>query len=648
MKVSYNWLNEYFDGKLPEVKKAAEILTMNSSEVDGVELVDGDYVLDVKILPNLAHNCLSHRGIAREFSAILGLPIKQYSRIFKSQRGYGISLIKLDVKIEDSGACRRYIGKVIEGIQIGPSPLWLKNRLEILGQRSINNLVDATNFVMLELGQPMHVFDADKIIGNLIEVKKAKAGDEIQTLDKRQVKLDENVLTISNNGVALAIAGIKGGVQAEISESTKNIVLESANFDQALIRKTAQRIKILTDASKRYENDLSPEVAEEAMDLLTKIILEIAGTPETKVGVAVDAYPAPTEKFKLSVTTEQVEKILGIKVATAEIADIFKRLNFEFTVDRDSFIVTPPVERLDLRIKEDLIEEILKVYGYDKLSDKKSEVASEKCQINKSFYYSNKIKSILSDNGFSEIYGYTFAEKGEVELANSVASERKFLRNNLTSSMADYLEFNSRYSELVEMPQIKIFEISRVFKVNDEHTNLVIGVKTPSGNKGLLKDDIVLSEITNILKLGLNISDLGTGTVNKEKNIVEFNFDELLKNLPEPTTYDIEMPVVEADMRFKKISAYPFSVRDVAVFVPEGVTQETVWSLVEKEAGSLLVKNRLFDVFTKKFPDGTAKTSYAFRLVLQSYDHTLSEEEITGVMTKITNALNNQTGWQVR
>ncbi len=639
MKVSYKWLDEFLDKKLPAAKKAAEILTMNSCEVEGVEEVGEDWILDVKILPNMAHNCLCHRGIAQEFSALLDLPIKKYSRNIVEPEKVGISTLKLDIKIEDSKACRRYIGRVVENIKIGPSPEWLKKRLETVGQRSINNLVDATNFVMLELGQPMHVFDADKVGGNLIEVKMGKAGDTMRTLDGKDVLLDESVLTISNNNKALAVAGIKGGVLAEISADTKNIILESANFEPALIRKTAQKIKIQTDASKRYENDLSPEVAGEAMDLLTRLIVEIAYTPEIKVGAKTDIYPEPATKSRLTVSTADVKRILELEISTAEIQDIFRRLNFTCEVSDNVFMVTAPVERLDIKIKEDLIEEILKIYGYAKLADNKKEITGEKGQINKSFYYATKIKKILSDNGFSEIYGYTFAEKGEIELANSVAPEKKFLRANLSDSMAEYLNFNAQYSELVEMPQIKIFEISKVFGKNDEHNNLVIGVK------GLKNERAVLEEVVVILEreLGVKLEKL-----NKEDSIAEFNFDELIAKLPEPTAYDIELPMTRQDMRFKSISIYPYSVRDVAVFVPEGTAQETVWAIIKNEAGPLLMKDRLFDVFTKKFPDGTSKTSYAFRLVLQSYEHTLSEEEISGVMTRITANLNAQKDWQVR
>jgi phenylalanyl-tRNA synthetase beta chain len=395
MKVSYKWLNEYFDGKLPPVEKLVEVLTMNSSEVEGVEKVDGEHILDIKILPNMAHSCLCHRGIAREFSALLGLPIKKYARDFHDLLNTPKSNLNLEIKIENAGACRRYVGRVIENIQIGPSPLWLKKRLENLGQRSINNLVDATNYVMLDIGQPMHVFDADKLIGDTIEVKKAKPGDDLTTLDGKKVTLDDNILVISNNNKALAVAGIKGGTLAEISVDTKNIVLESANFDPALIRKTSQKIKIQTDASKRYENDLTPVLAGEAMDILTKLIVEIAGTEDTKVGNPVDVYPIPDHKFTLGVSAEEVEKVLGLKISEAEIIKIFKQFGFVNKKEGDQLIIEVPAERLDLRIKEDLIEEIGRVYGYDKLDGNKNIITRTKGKINKHFYYANKIKKIL-------------------------------------------------------------------------------------------------------------------------------------------------------------------------------------------------------------------------------------------------------------
>ncbi len=645
MKVSYKWLNEYFDHQLPAIEKVVDTLTMNSSEIDGIAKTDEDLILDVKILPNMAHSCLCHRGIAKELSVLLNLPMKKYSRDFK-EVDTGISNLKLKIEIENGADCRRYIGRVIQNIKINKSPGWLKARLESLGQRSINNLVDATNFVMLEMGQPMHVFDADKIIGDTIRIKKAKAGDKIVTLDGKDVDLDESTLTISNNNNALAIAGIKGGTLAEIDEKTKNIVLESANFDPVLIRKTAQKLKIQTEASKRYENDLTPHIALEAMDLLTRIILDIASDSETKVGSIVDIYPSPVSLHQIKIKASEVEKILGLKIAEADIVNIFNKFNFIFEKEGDIFVVTIPEERLDLRIKEDLVEEIGRVYGYDKLPDSQNLSSDIKGTINKTFYYSTKIKKILAENGFSEIYGYSFAEGGDIELANSVSPEKKFLRKDLSSGLQQYLDFNTHYTEIIDMDQIKIFEIGQIFKKEGEYMHLVIGVQTPVGIKKAKKDNAVLEEIVQIIEE--EFKQKFTKIINKTENILEIDFLDFVETLEEPNAYDIELPSIPNDLRFKKISVYPFSVRDVAVFTPEQVNAEEVFAIIKNEAGNLMVRNKLFDVFTKTFPDGNKKTSYAYRLIFQSYDHTLSEEEINNVMKKITDKLNSQLNWQVR
>ena len=643
-KASYKWLNDYYDGKLPKLEEFSRILTMNSSEVDGVEGNGDDFILDIKVLPSLAHSCLCHRGIAREFGALNSVKPKKYSRDFsdyKTSETKG----KLNIKISEEKLCRRYIGRLVENIKVGPSPLWLKEKLESVGQRSISNIVDATNFVMLELGQPMHAFDADKLKSLSIDVKKAVKGDYLKTLDGKDVELDTETLLITSDNIPLAIAGIKGGVHAEVDGNTKNIVLESANFDPVNIRKTAQRINIKTDASKRYENEISPEIALEAMDVLTKIINEVASTQDTKIAEVVDIYPGKTDKYKVSITTEEATSIIGINFKDSDLENVFGRFSFEYKKDGEKYTVTVPDERLDIRIKEDLAEEIGRIYGYDKLKDIELPKTDIPIKINKSFYYSNKIREIMGENGFSEVNTYTFVDKGDLELENPMSPDKKYLRTNLTDSIKNALELNARHSELVEMPQIKIFEISHVFDKEGEHSRFVVGVKTPLGVKGLPKDTQVLEsallELKN--KLGLKLEK-----INKEENISEFDFTEILKNLSEPTSYDYKITPADNDLRFKKISNYPFMIRDVAVFVPEGVDQKEVFDLILKEAGSLVVKSRIFDVFTKKFPDGTAKTSYAFRLVFQSYEKTLSDDEVNQIMEKVTEKLNSNLGWQVR
>ncbi|MFZ2038337.1 MAG: phenylalanine--tRNA ligase beta subunit-related protein [Minisyncoccia bacterium] len=796
MIISYNWLNNFFNNKLPTPESIAETLTNNIAEVDAINTApNGQTILDVKITPNLAHSCLSHRGLARMLGAKINILPNKNSRDLID---YKISETKnkLTVEIEDNKDCRRYIGRIIEGVKVEPSPEWLKESLETIGQRSINNIVDATNFVLNEIGQPTHVFDADKLLKREntidIEIKRSKSGQNLTTLDNKSVDLDESVLMISNSDRPLAIAGIKGGTQAELTNDTVNIVLESASFSPALIRKTAQKLKILTDASKRYENDFAPEVAEEAMEILTKIILEIAGTTETKCGEVIDNFPRRANPYKVGVSVGDVVKILGFTISQEEIADIFTRLNFDYKIvkpldeviklsetligkpyrygasvtydapkefdcsgftsylfaqagiaipriaidqfvygeeipekdlqpgdlvfanseegqirtetadflpgtkvsvgvdhvglylgkgeiihatrhssgvikekladseqfknvagfrrmsdNSERFVVTIPVERVDLRMKQDLVEDIAMIYGYDKIPDIESLKGNFISKVNKQYYYANKVRKTLIELGFAEIYTYAFATVGEIELQNPMNSEIPFLRANLASRVSESLEFNVRQAELIGMPQVKVFEIGKIFPKSGEVMSLAIGVKSAQGVKVAEKDDVVLNKAIQQVTSILGITKMD-GTSDTKTNVKEINFDEVITKLPEPTSYDFALPGVASDLRFRKISQYPFMIRDIAVFVPVETEENKLLNLITEKAGQLLVRTRLFDVFTKKFPDGSAKTSYAYRLIFQSYEKTLSDEEINKIMSEMTIALNNQPNWQVR
>ncbi len=650
MKVSYKWLNEYLDGGAPAPEKIGELLTMHSMEVEGMEKVGSDIVMDAKTTPNLNHSCLCHRGIAREIGVLACIKTNLYSRKFKD---FSVSKTSknLSVKIDDGKLCRRYIGRVVENVKVGPSPVWLREKLETLGQRSINNIVDATNFVMLEIGQPMHAFDSDKI-GMEIVVKNAVMEQKITTLDKKEVDLDESVLLITDGTNPLAIAGIKGGNFAELDLDTKNIILESASFDPVLIRKTAQKIKIQTDASKRYENDFSQEIAGEAMDILTKLIVEIAGTSDTKVGEAMDNYPNKAEKFMLGISLKEVVSIIGAPIKDSDVEDIFDRFGFEWKKEGENFVIVVPDERLDLRIKEDLAEEIGRVYGYEKIKDIPVPKNLEKVEINKGFAYKEKIRRILYEEGFSEVINYSFTNKGEIELANPMSPERKFLRTNLTEGLKNCLEFNSRYSELIDMPQIRIFEFGHVFKNSGEESNFVIGIKNPLGFKKP-KEKEVLDNILKVLseKLGVELEKIKISSKDSPaqtgENVAEFNFEKIVEKLLEVTEYNFS-EIGDKNKKYKKISQFPFMIRDIAVFTPEGTKAEDVFSIIQNEAGELMTKSRLFDVFTKSFPDGKTMTSYAYRLIFQSHDRTLTDDEMNTIMTKITEKMNANAGWQVR
>ncbi len=649
MKFSYNWLQNFFDKKLPNAEKLADILTMHSFEIESFEKVGDDYVFDAKILPNMAHHCLSHRGIASEISAILAFPMKNYSVPLREVKIEKTSA-KLEIDVADNNLCRRYVGRIIEHAEIKPSPKWLKERLESVGQKSINNIVDAANFVMLEIGQPMHAFDLNKLHsknGTMeISIKNASTGDLITTLDGKEVVLDKNTLIVSDGKNPLAIAGIKGGKFAEIDDSTKNIIIESANFAPSLIRKTSRRLNILTDSSKRFENEISPEKALEAMEMMTRIIADIAYGNKTKISEVYDFYFNKASENKIEISLKEINELLGSDIKISEVEAILKRLNFNFELSKggENFVIAVPFDRLDIKIKEDLIEEIGRIYGYEKIKEQKISLAKKPISINKNFYYKNKIRNILAGKGFSEVYTYALTDKGEVEMENPIASDKRFLRTDLKNGVKKSLDFNLHYIDLLGLEQIKIFEIGKIFKNGTEVDSLCIGIRNGNSSKKN-KEDIEIKKVADDLskELGMEIK------VEFSEGVMEIDFEKMIENLPVPKSYqDIQNEDGREGTKYKKISLYPFVLRDIAVFVPQEVTENHIASIIEKESGDLLVNKNLFDVFVKKFPDGTSKTSFAFRLIFQSQEKTLSDEEVNKIMEKISKSLNGQNGWQVR
>ena len=793
MIVSYKWLQKYFDEELPVPEKLEEVLTLGAFEVENIEKVGDDYILDIDVLPNRAHDCLSHRGIAKEIALLLGLNIKQSK---KDSLPSG-SDITIQVKNKEQDLCNRYIGRKISGIKVAESPDWLKERLEAIGQRSINNIVDATNYVMFDIGQPLHAFDADKVEGDIV-VRLAKKGEKITTLSGDEVELDESVLVIADEKDPLAIAGIKGGKKAEVDEHTTNIVLEAANFTPVNVRKTSRRLNILTDSSKRFENEISPESAKWGIEEVSALIVDIAGGDNTKIGEVVDVYPKVAKPYKVGISLEEINKILGVQVTGSEIEDIWSRFGFDVKtvvpkekikeiidskvvlgkeyksgasvtydapeffdcssliswmfkeagisiprisvdqfvfserieksalefgdlifsntgivrktgiykesveflpgtqvqsgvdhvgmylgdgkvmhtssqtgkvvvedvdiaemfknivgygrvdgLDEERFVVTVPPQRIDLRIKEDLIEEVGRVYGYAKIEPKALEV-DENAPVNKTFYYVNKIKNILIKEGFSEILTSTFTDNGDIELENPMAEDKKFLRNNLRGGLLKSKELNTKYIDLLGVDKVKIFEIGKVFKKSGEELHISIGVgsvKSKKGENTAKELEDILSILFNKLGVELNIE--------KKDGVAEaeINLDELIEKLPEPESYENVLEVYSGDVVYKTISPYPFVGRDIAVFVPEEVVEEEIKKIIESEAGELLVRSpKLFDRFEKKDKetDKIEKVSYAFKMVFQSQEKTLTDEEVNEIMNKITKALNNKEGWEVR
>lgn len=636
MIISYKWLQTYFSEPLPSPEEIAETLTFGIFEVEGTEKKGDDTIFDIKVLPDRAHDCLSHRGIARELASLLNLPLREEKDVHIPEERSTTLLVQVD----DPIACRRYIGRIVRGVKVGPSPAWLTERLEAIGQRSINNVVDATNYVMFDIGQPLHAFDKDKVSGEKIIVRKTGVSERIITLDGKEVTLPESALVIADEKEPLAIAGVKGGKKAEVDRHTTAIVLEAANFDPVAVRKTSRTLGILTDSSKRFENDLTPDLAKEAIDRVTALIVLIAGGENTIVEDIADVYPTQQEPRTISLSGNDVNRLLGTTLSDEDIEKFLNQLKFFFEKKGSPavFTVTAPPERLDLKETADLVEDIAHVYGYGNIPS----VAPQKEQIvvDKKFYYIAIIRAMLASGGFSEIYGYSFVPEGEIELQNPLGNDRAFLRANLNDGMLDALSKNAGNVALLGLTSVRVFEFGNVFRKSGEKTLLAVGVHHLKKTKeGALR--------TLLAKLAEEIGapslpvvggyDLSDGM----REVVAIDIDALVSALPEP---EGEYSVPEsASVQYKPFSLYPFIARDIAVWVPEGTAQSAVTDIIIALGGDLLVQGpTLFDEFKK---DG--KISYAFRFVFQAPDKTLTDSEANVIMERIYAKL-RELGFTVR
>ncbi|MEK7103781.1 MAG: phenylalanine--tRNA ligase subunit beta, partial [Patescibacteria group bacterium] len=414
MKFSYNWLKEYIDGKLPDAKTLGEILMFHSFELESVEKIGKDWVLDIDVLPNRAHDCLSHIGIAREIVAILGLKLKMPLASQKEDKNLKIRDL-LRAEVEEIDDCPRYGAIYLKDIQVKDSPVWLKERLKSLGLQSINNIVDAINYIMLETGQPLHAFDADKL-GKQIFIRRAGKGEDIKTLDKdkKALALDENMLVIADLRKPVAIAGIKGGEETGIDKNTKNIVVEAANFNPILIRKTSQKLKLKTDASWRFENGIDPNLIDFSLNRVAYFLQKVAGG-KLACGKE-DIYPKKILPKKIKLETEYAGRLLGFEISKSQCVKILNSLGF---VCNDAgpkhILVECPTRRIDVVLQEDLVEEIGRIVGYQSIQSVFPKVAIALPKRNDEFFWQDNAKKVMKELGFCESYNYSFIGEKERE-----------------------------------------------------------------------------------------------------------------------------------------------------------------------------------------------------------------------------------------
>src|SRR6266516_2437637 len=495
MLISYQWLRELTVTALTPLE-ARERLTMVGLAIDAVEQVHGDCVLDVEV-PSNRPDCLSHIGIAREVAVIENSRVQiPESKIQKTQ---GRAEDFTGVEIKDPALCPRYAARVVRGLKIGPSPAWLVTRLEAIGQRPINNFADITNLVLHEMGQPLHAFDLSRLGEQRIVVRRAAAGEKIKTLDGLVRELDGEMLVIADAKRPVAVAGVMGGEESEISPGTRDVLIESAYFNPASVRRTAQKLGLHTEASHRFERGADPEGVLRAQERCVSLICEMAGGTATEN--AIDVYPAPREPRIVRFRPAQVQALTGLSVKPSEIERILTMLGFTLVESsqhaspnsdasgKDALVFTVPSWRVDVEREEDLVEEIARHTGYNKIATAlpPASTAGE--------YYPGEIRKrairrTLAACGFDEAISFSFIDTshddqfelipaitgardtGErfVSLKNPIIEDQTRMRPTLLPGLLDAVRHNLNHGRR----DICLFEIGRVFAANRDQSQMPI------------------------------------------------------------------------------------------------------------------------------------------------------------------------------
>jgi len=640
MKFSYRLLKR-INPKVPAPKKVAELLTMHLFETEVV----GKNTLDIEILPNRYSDAASHWGLVKEIGAITSTSLRHpefssgSTKILKQVQN---DKTKISLK---TPKCSRMIACQLDGIKIKPSPKWMQDVLKDVGMQPINNLVDITNFATLETGQPLHAFDLDKMEGDLV-VRSAKKGEEVVSLDNKKYKLDGSDLVLADSKSALDVAGIKGGKKAGVNKSTKRILLTAGNFNGGSIYKTSKKIGLTTNASARFSHQISPELAMIGVNRAVDLIKELCnGQPKALA----DAYPKKVKPNIHKFDINQFNKITGLNLKEKEAINYLKKLGFKINPNR---LVKVPSIRTDIERFEDLVEEVVRLYGHQNLPATPPQVAIGSVKTNEAILFQNKIRTILVSFGLDEVYNYSFvseklADDNAVALKNPVSCQLSHLRPSLLPLLLQNIKSNHRFFK-----RVAIFEIGQVFLSESKEKSklgIVIADKK-SGSKsvfelkgiidGLLErlgltdyffkeDDSgrLLLESSNTL-IGY-AKDRGNGTA-----VTELNLDELIKLVREEKSY---RPLVK----------YPSIIRDLSFVVPAKVKFSEVMSIVSSAAPKYLDDIDLLDFYEDERL-GVERRSLTLRLLFQSKDRTLTEKEVNQEMKKVTKALINQLNVELR
>ncbi len=674
MKASYNWLKDFVDFDLPP-KELAHTLTMAGFEVEAVEQVEDDTIFDIGITPNRP-DCLSIRGIAREISAILEIPIKDNPVKIDKEEGEGPV-----VEIDDPDLCPRYCSRIISGVKTGPSPEWLSKRLESCGIRSTSNIVDITNYILLELGQPMHAFDLDTLSGKKIVVRKAGDVKTFTTLDNEKRNLSKDTLLIWDGEKPVAIAGVMGGQNTEVSAETVNILLESAYFNPSSVRRTSKLLNLSTESSYRFERGIDLEAVSFALDRAAQMIAENTGGQITAIS---DKYPKTFEPRKISFSVDKVSSVIGVDIEKSFIEKTLVNLGFKIEIAEEGIVAIPPSFRNDVEMDVDIIEEVARLYGYDKIPSTLPVMQMSPAPEHKTQELIKTLKASMVKSGFSEVINYSFMNpdvldklnlpsddkrRNLIYIKNPLRKEDSAMRTTLIPALLNNVNLNLNRGEKM----LRFFEISRVFlptdrKLPDEIVQMAAVYHKENGSsiwqskhdgfydlKGALENIFAELKLTNVsfikdsnaAEMYLHPGKSGYIFIDNKKvgyigalhpgvaeafdikgdiTVAEiYNIDKILNMIPSKTTY-------------ASLPKYPYVERDAAIVVNDDVTVSAVMKVILGMESDIIETVNLFDIYKEK-PIPKDKKSLAFSIRYRSAERTLTDSEVDQLNSEIIKRL---------
>ncbi|HEX4951074.1 MAG TPA: phenylalanine--tRNA ligase subunit beta [Blastocatellia bacterium] len=682
MKVSYNWLKELIDINLAPRDLAAR-LTMAGHAVDAVEGHGDDFVLEIDLTSNRP-DCLSHLGIAREVATILDQPLRP-PEIKLQESATPVSDVT-SVVVEAPTLCPRYTARVIRGVKVGPSPEWLVKRLEALGQRSVNNVADITNYVMLELGQPLHAFDFDKLGEQRIVVRRARANETITLLDGEEKQLTSDMLVIADANEPVAMGGIKGGLDSGISDTTTNVLLEAAYFNPASIRQTSKSLGVSTEASYRFERGADYEMSVLASNRATALIAELCGGEVLAGIIDVHTAPAPPEPIQLRLT--RYHDKTGLEVELGEAARILTTLGLRVETATDSLRATPPSWRHDLSMEEDLIEEVARIIGYDKLPTTLPGSAGAGAYL-PGETERRAVRQSLTALGYHEAINFSFVNAetdaqltlvpapNRLRLSNPIDATQAEMRTTLLGGLLDSLQRNLHHGTR----NVKLFEFGKCFVRGDEERpleqeNLALvatGVRNETDwqaaaarldfydFKGAVETVIFSLNLPNLIFAPIrDVPYLhpGRAAVISLGNEMVGHVGQLHPQVA--ARYKFKQPVFIAEInfgallqteareaRYQPLPKFPTVSRDIAVLIDRSVSWAEIAGTIQSLSLPQLENLRLFDLYVgPELPAG--KHSLALSLRLRAADRTLTEAEINELYERVVMTLQAQFGAELR